>query len=487
MHAWSARNCWAHFAALAVAITGLVTLTLTLIGRVSSPWPLEWMEGGVLHHVLRIAQGKAIYGPPSSEFIPYLYPPLAYLPGALLAMLNETSLPAQRSVSLLGLALTLVAIHRIVWRRTHHPTAGLAATGIFALGYGYTGAFLDLLRVDSLFIALMVWAVERMDSGRTRTGLWLLALSGLAKQHGFVLLVAACIALAWRDRRATIAVITPPLAFSFLGLLVLSLATGGWFWTYVFELPAAHGMEPLLFVTFFVVDLALYLPVLSVGAFLVFKRGWRSFDPVLATLSAALLVSALGRAHPGGDDNVRLPAFALLCALALCPLLSSMLSSQTRVGLRVTLVALLLGQAAMLWQPPSLYQPSAQSSLQFTQLQTTMSHCASQAAPSGQGAVALDYPLLTTTPFLHTMALSDLALGHGLKRLNAMARASLLDRLSSPKAPRALAIGSSFPELDRVVASHYEPCESMAAPRMASGYQPHTQRIYRLRQAPITK
>ena len=65
---------WFVFAAAGLYQVGL--LVYAIAGRVSYPYDLEWMEGGMLHHALRIQEGHSLYAPPSIDFIPYLYTPL---------------------------------------------------------------------------------------------------------------------------------------------------------------------------------------------------------------------------------------------------------------------------------------------------------------------------------------------------------------------------------------------------------------------------
>src|SRR5712692_2235180 len=64
--------------ALAVASAALATAVLLYVfaRRLTYPYDLEWMEGGMLCHALRLMEGKPIYAAPSVDFIPYLYTPL---------------------------------------------------------------------------------------------------------------------------------------------------------------------------------------------------------------------------------------------------------------------------------------------------------------------------------------------------------------------------------------------------------------------------
>src|SRR3954454_9653847 len=75
------------------ALFGLVLGVLQLgwhfrlfFARAGFPLDLEWMEGGMLLHASRFAEGKTIYVAPSLDFIPYLYTPLY---PALLAALSK--------------------------------------------------------------------------------------------------------------------------------------------------------------------------------------------------------------------------------------------------------------------------------------------------------------------------------------------------------------------------------------------------------------
>src|ERR1700755_2533072 len=70
---------------LLTGVVGIGVLAWTVALRIGYPWPLEWMEGASLQHAIRIARGLPIYAAPSAEFIPYVYPPLAYVPMAAAA------------------------------------------------------------------------------------------------------------------------------------------------------------------------------------------------------------------------------------------------------------------------------------------------------------------------------------------------------------------------------------------------------------------
>src|SRR5690348_1839440 len=72
--------------AVLVAACAYAVVAWLFVRRLFYPYDLEWMEGGMLCHALRLLEGKPIYAAPSVDFIPYLYTPLY---PALLAALGR--------------------------------------------------------------------------------------------------------------------------------------------------------------------------------------------------------------------------------------------------------------------------------------------------------------------------------------------------------------------------------------------------------------
>jgi hypothetical protein len=478
---------------------GLFTLAATIAQRMGSRYPLEWMEGASLQHALWLARGELPYAAPSAELIAYVYPPLAYAPMALASALFGASLPVARAVSVACTIATLLLLGLASARLARSPIAGVLSAGLFACGFGYGGAFLDLVRVDACFLLCIAAAAERLTARRNAAALYWLAASALAKQHGAVLLLAVSIVLLVRERKQVLRAVV--LAWSALGAAcaALEVASGGWFLRYTLALPAGHGLEPWLLVSFVLIDLLVYLPVLSIAAGLALVRNVRAPSALDALLLAAIAVAALGRAHPGGDDNVRLPALLLLCLAGVTPIVAKVLHGGSRAEAeagkpsstpsRVVLALAVCAQAALLWQPPSLHAPRSEHAVQrFAALEAALARCARGGTRGGTRVVALDYALLTGEPFIHTMALSDLRLTGDTALARAGTRA-LLDALRAPDAPRALAVGETFAELQAVLDKRYEHCEDVPAPRLPTGYQPGVrldrselhQRIYALR------
>ena len=94
----------------AVLATGWIVglLAYTVAGRLLFPYDLEWMEGGLLIHAWRVLHGQALYVYPTSDFIPFIYPPLYHwLTAAVGGVFGFGYAPA-RAISIVGSVLAAV-------------------------------------------------------------------------------------------------------------------------------------------------------------------------------------------------------------------------------------------------------------------------------------------------------------------------------------------------------------------------------------------
>ena len=239
----------------------LVLLGTAIAVRVGYPYDLEWMEGGMLHHALRIRSGEGIYAPPSIEFIPYLYTPLY---PAILAMLGGVvgiSYTVGRIISVISLiGIAVVSAVQLGHRRHAHADlgatgAGIAlALGLFAAAYPATDGWYDLVRADTLFLFMVTSAIaalpawSRVGAGlgghaRTAAGGVLLALAFFCKQTGiFYVALGGAIVLVYNWRRVPAYVVgagAVGLGFTWL----LDRTTDGWYWTYVSKIHRAHDFN----------------------------------------------------------------------------------------------------------------------------------------------------------------------------------------------------------------------------------------------------
>ena len=67
--------------------------------RVPYPFELEWMEGAMVDHVIRVLSGQNLFVPPTIDFAPFIYNPLFYYLAAIPSLVLGASHLALRLVS----------------------------------------------------------------------------------------------------------------------------------------------------------------------------------------------------------------------------------------------------------------------------------------------------------------------------------------------------------------------------------------------------
>jgi hypothetical protein len=247
----SARIRPALWVTAALATAFAMAVTGTMLMRLTHPYDLEWMEGGVLAHAWRLQQGQGVYVEPSPTFIPMIYPPGYFAALAGLGAVFGLGHPVGRTISVLAtlaVAMAFVAGAR-AWRGPNTPARdatwfGVVGAGLYLSTYERSGAFFDLVRPDSLHLALLAWSVVLTSSAssRGRDASALLLATSFAVKHnaaiyGFplVLSVISRWGLPAGLRWAAIAAGTAG-AFT----AAMQVATGGLFLTWILEVPASH-------------------------------------------------------------------------------------------------------------------------------------------------------------------------------------------------------------------------------------------------------
>lgn len=321
------------------ALYQLGLLATAIAGRVAYPYDLEWMEGGMLHHALRIKSGEGIYVPPSIDFIPYLYTPLY---PSLLALLGGgfgISYLVGRVISILSLVgIAIVSGVQLAHRRHEHAARGpvwaghALALGLFAASYPYMEGWFDLVRADTLFLFMVTaglavlprWATAGTGvSGHARVAAiaTLLALAFFCKQTGVIYVGlggAIVLVVAWR--RLAVYVVTAGV-IGLGGTWLLDRATHGWFWTYVSKIHRAHDFNMDRFWKSFG-NILLKFPamtaVIAIGIVVVGATWWRRralprqahpFVLWTAVFAVSTLVGAVGWGTEFAHFNAYMPAF----------------------------------------------------------------------------------------------------------------------------------------------------------------------------------
>ncbi len=321
------------------ALGQLFLLLHTVLSRLTYPYDLEWMEGGLLTHAQMFSDGYNIYAEPSMNFIPYLYTPLY---PALVSGLGEifgVSYTLGRTISLLSMiGVMALMVHTIV-RDAHEDDravayfGGAAAIGFFAASYPWFEGWYDLVRADTLFLFMVIgglvllraWA--RKDTGwqgqlRVAAPAAILGLSFFCKQTG-VLYVAAggAVVLVMNWRRVPIYVgVTGLIGLG--GTWILNKASGGWFWTYIYEVHQAHDFNmdrfyksfELIMGRFRPMTITIFVALAVVGATAAITRSLpRSSKAFLLwawVFAVSTIVGMLGWATQWAHFNAYMPAMA---------------------------------------------------------------------------------------------------------------------------------------------------------------------------------
>lgn len=295
-------------------------LAVTTASRLGYPFDLEWMEGGMLLHALRVSEGEPLYVSPSARFIPYIYPPLYPWLVALSAQFAGVSYGLGRALSLAGSAAATILLVLAIRREGHPWSLGLGAAAVFLSTYDDCGAFFDLVRTDGLLMGLLAGTlvVGRAASPRAvRAAGLLLALAFATKHNTAIFGIPIALSL-WRHhgrRRAlTFTLWSAVPALAFVG--VMQVASGGLFLTYLLEVPASHPLVANRMWPLAEKELLLTFPVflgLGLAGAIIRIRHWRFASTWwVSNVVVGFVACIFMRGHHGGFLNVLIPGFWLL-------------------------------------------------------------------------------------------------------------------------------------------------------------------------------
>jgi 4-amino-4-deoxy-L-arabinose transferase-like glycosyltransferase len=419
-----------RLAVLGLAAYYVLSFVAVAAVRLRYPYALEWIEGGMLDEVRWGLAGHSLYVRPSVEYVPFIYNPLYFWIGAGLAKVLGASLLTLRLVSLASALGALGLLYALVVEETGERAMGLLAAGLYAGTFQVTQQFMDIARVDSLFVLLTLaplYVLRRWPTtgGRVVAAV-LLVLCFLAKQNG-LLVAAPMVLFVLRDaaRGAT----TPaerlrgvPFAAIVVGGIagsawVLDATSDGWYRYFAFELPQGHPIVKGLWVDYWTSDLMGTFACACVGAvFVLLGPGampGRTRELWAAALAGVLLSSWAGRLHDGGWSNVLMPAYAMLAAmlaLALHGATTLARAAQGAVARRLEVVAALVAllQLLVLVYDPRRALPSAKDEAAGDQVVATL-----RAAPGDTFTPTDSYlaALAGKPPHLHEMAVRDVLRG----------------------------------------------------------------------------
>jgi 4-amino-4-deoxy-L-arabinose transferase-like glycosyltransferase len=357
-------------AVLAAASLHLAFFFFVAAARLVYPYELEWVEGGLADEVLAILRGQAPYAPPSIHRVAFIYPPLYFYLSAALAWVMGAGFLPLRLVSFAATAATFALIFALARRAGGGRAAGLLAAGLFAATFKIGGGWLDLARVDALFVALFLAGVCVLQRAKGSQGCViagaLLALSFLTKQSALPMTLPLAAFAVYADRRrgwllgASFAVV------SLSASALFNWASQGWYGYYVFSGAASQPLAPGVWLIYWRQDLLapLALTVLAGLGFIAIE--WRARRPVgfwLALLAGTAGTAIWVQRHLGAVENNLLPVFAVLAVLGALGVerlakLAARLPGLQSAGALAVIYGLLLLQLWRLAYNPLNYLPA---------------------------------------------------------------------------------------------------------------------------------
>jgi len=267
------------------------------------PYEIEWYEGLMMDHIMRVVHGLPIYAQPNIYFTATLYQPLYFYLVAPLVALTGPAFLAGRIVTVACTLLTALLIAVVVGRLTKSSRfAVLAAIGLFFATYALTDYVQTLVRTDAPYVFLLLLAVfvlSRKTNLSSALGGLLLAVAYFTKQEALFFMPLPLVWLFLNDKRK----------FGIaIGVLAVALAGGTYFWQssshgwyayYVYAMPGAKSK----YFGYFRVLAALPAEVfrywgvglLMIGGMVVMVRGKKFEVRGEEGLWAAMLLSAIGQ------------------------------------------------------------------------------------------------------------------------------------------------------------------------------------------------
>jgi len=312
--------------ALATAALAFGMLAWVVAHRLAHPFDLEWLEGATLWHAQRLFDGQPLYPPPTLDFVPHPYPPLYPALVALFAhVAGGVSYALGRALSTASFAGALVIGWRFVRAEGGSHAAATVAMAIPCAAYAATGAWYDLVRVDSLWLLLtaagttLAWRARHSTLGLAGAAALLVA-AFFTKQTAAPFMLAVSAALFVVDRRAAVVFVAALALLGLPALWAMQHATDGWFWFYVARVHRSHRFYTLAALLVPGRVLLLLLPAVPLVAFALWRRSAPSLRWTAWLALVGIFVSAIGKATAGGYINAFIPGIyfsSLLVGVAL--------------------------------------------------------------------------------------------------------------------------------------------------------------------------
>ncbi len=293
--------------------------------RLVYPYEVEWNEGAVLDHALRVISNKPIYAAPSLDFTSFVYTPFYYYVVALVMKIGGIGLWSGRLISILSTLFTALIVGRIVKRETSSSMLAFTSVALYLAFYHITGFFYDIVRMDALavlLVAVSVYAALYVRRGYLLAALFA-TLAYFTKQQMLFIVPAVAIGLAFRDKKQALWFSIVSVALLFSGTFILNVVTNGWYKFYTLTIPSIKAAQDFSWLTameFFpkwiFSALGLFTLIILITTAMRGKGNLRDQWPILwAAYLMALISSAISIGNFGGYQNVFMPCTLMIAIL----------------------------------------------------------------------------------------------------------------------------------------------------------------------------
>lgn len=228
----------------------IVIYILAAILRMTYPYELEAMEGGMVDHVRQILAGKELYVPPSLNFVPYAYPPFFYYLAAVFSKLLGVGFFPLRFISFCASLGIMTLIYLFVRRETNDHLWAVTAAALFAATYKLSDAWFDLARIDSLFLffILLFAYLVRFHPARISyvSAAAVLLLAALTKQSALMIALPLLAYAIFYEKRNWPYLLGTTTILIGGSIWILNALHHGWYKYYIFDLTGQRWFGKLL-------------------------------------------------------------------------------------------------------------------------------------------------------------------------------------------------------------------------------------------------
>jgi 4-amino-4-deoxy-L-arabinose transferase-like glycosyltransferase len=237
---------------LKIGVTILATCYTILffflsIPRLLYPYEIDFFEGTVLEHALRIFRGKPVFTSPSISFVNLQYQPFYYYATAGAMHIFGVNYFSGRIVSFSSAIICAIIILYSIHKETRSWFYPFIGVSLFFAAYGVTGYWYELARVDMLMQLFLLGSMVSLLFWKNRFMIILsalfLVLGFFTKQQLPFYFVPAFVWLFLRDKRSAIIFAASSLIFLAAGFFLFTLDSGRWYFYFTFTLPGALSAD----------------------------------------------------------------------------------------------------------------------------------------------------------------------------------------------------------------------------------------------------